>query len=344
MGTQDLSTRSTSRSVSGLHCTWLVPCARASSDDVDGISSGRSGTQQATEMAHPSHRWTYREGTLVDEPSRATSSSSYSLREIVLEREPIPVVDLFDDESVEGPEMEPVAPGIGLRTSIEEDPSEPTSDSEMTPEPERVAPAAAGDMGTFVADSLLVAASPTPIPPVESVSSFLVLPSLLWGGVKEHDICGYCLWREQWLDTVGQHIIELREEISQVDALFYMARQAHRQATARAIMLEAELGSQSPNHADEAVSESSQNRQSEPIREATPRPEQAIHKFRPPEFYGEVEQEIKAKLFLEQLNDIYDTLKYEDALRVTFEAFRLRGMAKDWWLRASETRTLKNKP
>ncbi|KAI5659210.1 hypothetical protein M9H77_28003 [Catharanthus roseus] len=47
-------------------------------------------------------------------------------------------------------------------------------------------------------------------------------------------------------------------------------------------------------------------------------------KFRPPEFYGDVEQEIK------------------DALRVTFAAFRLRGMAKDWWLRASEARTLKN--
>ncbi|KAI5681131.1 hypothetical protein M9H77_02358 [Catharanthus roseus] len=38
-------------------------------------------------------------------------------------------------------------------------------------------------------------------------------------------------------------------------------------------------------------------------------------KFRPPEFFGEVEQEIKAEQFLEQLNDIYDTLKYEDAPR-----------------------------
>ncbi|KAI5666302.1 hypothetical protein M9H77_16155 [Catharanthus roseus] len=65
-------------------------------------------------------------------------------------------------------------------------------------------------------------------------------------------------------------------------------------------------------------------RQSEPIREATPHPEQAMHKF-----YGEVEQEIKAKLFLEQLNDIYDTLKYKDALRVRFAAFRLRRTAKD---------------
>ncbi|KAI5680238.1 hypothetical protein M9H77_01465 [Catharanthus roseus] len=139
-------------------------------------------------------------------------------------------------------------------------------------------------------------------------------------------------------------------------------------------------GSQSPNRADEVMSENTQNRQSEPTREATPRPEQATHKvienfmikmtelletpmatrrnkrvpvtgvdealeqfleFRPPEFYGDVEQEIKAELFLEQLNDIYDTLKYEDALRVTFAAFRLQGMAKDWWLRASEARTLR---
>ncbi|KAI5653466.1 hypothetical protein M9H77_30653 [Catharanthus roseus] len=93
----------------------------------------------ASQMAHPSHRWTYREGTLVDDPCRTTSSSSssYSLREIIPEREPIPVIDLSDDESVEGPEMAPVAPGIGLGTSIEEDSSESTSDSEMTPEPER---------------------------------------------------------------------------------------------------------------------------------------------------------------------------------------------------------------
>ncbi|KAI5666120.1 hypothetical protein M9H77_15973 [Catharanthus roseus] len=77
----------------------------------------------ASQMAHPSHRWTYREGTLVDEPSRTTSSSStsYSLREIVPEREPIPVIDLSDDKSVEGPEMALAAPGIGLGISIEED-------------------------------------------------------------------------------------------------------------------------------------------------------------------------------------------------------------------------------
>ncbi|KAI5666849.1 hypothetical protein M9H77_16702 [Catharanthus roseus] len=130
-------------------------------------------------------------------------------------------------------------------------------------------------------------------------------------------------------------------------------------------------GSQSPNRADEAVSDSSHNGQSEPIREATPHPEQATHKvvenlmikmielleasmatrrnervpkFLPPEFYGKVEQEIKVELFLEQLNDIYNTLKYEDALRVTFAAFGLRGTAKELWFRASEARTLNNQP
>ncbi|KAI5677975.1 hypothetical protein M9H77_08925 [Catharanthus roseus] len=65
-------------------------------------------------------------------------------------------------------------------------------------------------------------------------------------------------------------------------------------------------------------------------------------RFRPSEFHGEVEQEAKAELFLEQLNDIYDTLQYEGARRVTFTAFRLRGAVKDWWLRISEARVLRN--
>ncbi|KAI5677337.1 hypothetical protein M9H77_08287 [Catharanthus roseus] len=33
----DLSTRTASRRVSRLHCTWLVPRTKASSDDVDGF-------------------------------------------------------------------------------------------------------------------------------------------------------------------------------------------------------------------------------------------------------------------------------------------------------------------
>ncbi|KAI5669495.1 hypothetical protein M9H77_19348 [Catharanthus roseus] len=52
-------------------------------------------------------------------------------------------------------------------------------------------------------------------------------------------------------------------------------------------------------------------------------------RFWAPESHGEVEQENKVELFLEQLNDIYDTLQYEGARRLTFTAFRLRGAAKD---------------
>ncbi|KAI5673377.1 hypothetical protein M9H77_13741 [Catharanthus roseus] len=51
-------------------------------------------------------------------------------------------------------------------------------------------------------------------------------------------------------------------------------------------------------------------------------------RFRPPEFHGKVEQEAKAELFLQQLSDIYDTLQYEGARRVTFTAFRLREQRK----------------
>ncbi|KAI5653231.1 hypothetical protein M9H77_30418 [Catharanthus roseus] len=146
-------------------------------------------------MAHPSHRWTYREGNLIDEPRRTTSSSSssYSLREIVPEREPIPVIDLSDDESVEGPEMAPVALGIGFGTSIEEDPSEPTSDLEMMPELEGVALADVEDTGTFTAGGSPLSVSP---------------------------ICGYCLWRKQRAEASSQQVVALREEISRMDALF----------------------------------------------------------------------------------------------------------------------------
>ncbi|KAI5661522.1 hypothetical protein M9H77_20845 [Catharanthus roseus] len=94
-----------------------------------------------------------------------------------------------------------------------------------------------------------VAASSTLIPPVESVSSFSVLPSLLRGGVKEYDICGYCLWPEQRAEAASQQVVALREEISRMDALFYAARQAQRQEMARAAMLERELAQTREAHA-----------------------------------------------------------------------------------------------
>ncbi|KAI5660233.1 hypothetical protein M9H77_29026 [Catharanthus roseus] len=222
------------------------------------ISLERSGAPRATEMTHPSHRWTYRKGTLIDEPSRTTSSSSYSLREIIPEREPIPVIDLSDDESVEGPEMAPVAPGIGLGTSIEEDLSEPTSDSEMMPEPDGVAPADTEGTGTFTAGGSPLSVSP---------------------------ICGYCLWCEQRAEAASQQVVALREEISRMDILFYAECQARRQETARAAirlriveLLETSMATRRNERvpatgADEAI--------------------ERFLKFRTPEFYGDVEQEIK---------------------------------------------------
>ncbi|KAI5663541.1 hypothetical protein M9H77_22864 [Catharanthus roseus] len=171
-------------------------------------------------MAHPSHRWKYREGTLMEGPSRTTSLSSYSLMEIVPEREPVPMIDLSDSESVKGL----IAQEVEFGASIKEDPSEveSESDAEMIPEPEGVAPADAEGTGTFT-----VGGSPWSVSP----------------------ICGYCLWREQRAEDASQQVVQLREEISRMDDLFYAAYQARRQETARATMLKRELAQMWEAHA-----------------------------------------------------------------------------------------------
>ncbi|KAI5648809.1 hypothetical protein M9H77_34814 [Catharanthus roseus] len=153
------------------------------------------------------YRKVYRYPTQPQFTYRIATSSSYSLREIVLEREPILVIDFSDSESIEGP----VATGIGLGASIEEDPSELKSDSKMMPKPERMAPADTGGMGTFVAGTLPIATSPTPIPLVKSVSSFPASLSLLQDGVREHDICGYCFWREQQAAMLEMELVQMQE-------------------------------------------------------------------------------------------------------------------------------------
>lgn len=45
---------------------------------------------------------------------------------------------------------------------------------------------------------------------------------------------------------------------------------------------------------------------------------------------------------MEKLNDIYDIFKYDDTMRVKFAAFKLKRVAEDWWLRASEPRALED--
>lgn len=83
-------------------------------------------------VAHHSHRWIYEEGTFVGGSSGTTSLSSYSLMGIVLERDPISIIDLLDSETIEGL----VAQGVELGVLIEEVFSEPESDVGLVPEPE----------------------------------------------------------------------------------------------------------------------------------------------------------------------------------------------------------------
>ncbi|KAI5649933.1 hypothetical protein M9H77_35938 [Catharanthus roseus] len=175
--------------------------------------------------------------------------------------------------------MAPVATGIGLRTSIEEDPSE------VRPPSQRVVSHCQCHLSMVIACG---------------VSNGLRPLDVLVASILRQNRC--------WIEYRNMS------------------------------------GSQSPNHANEVVSESSQNRQSEPIREATPCPEQATHKvienfmikmielletsmatrrnervsatvvdealerflkFRPPGFYGEVEQEIKYTAKFNRLTKYY---------------------------------------
>ncbi|KAI5663957.1 hypothetical protein M9H77_23280 [Catharanthus roseus] len=211
--------------------------------------------------------------------------------------------------------------GSGAWVSIEEDPSEADSDIKMLPEHGRVAP----------------------------VDAEGIAPS-------QQPVYGYCLWSEQqamaraaMLETElvqvqEAHVAREREILDLIDEWDWLRRFiaqfliTTRDSVDRAcVELESWPG--------ELLEVSTAVRRNERV--PAPGADEALErilKFLPPEFYGEVEQEIKDELFLKQLNDIYDTLKYENDLRVTFVAFRLLRMAKDWWLRASEARALKNQP
>ncbi|KAI5640302.1 hypothetical protein M9H77_00179 [Catharanthus roseus] len=133
----------------------------------------------------------------------------------------------------------------GVRTPSGEDPSEPTSDSEITPEPERVAPVAAGDMGTFVADSRWTADY----------------------GAERGDFSGRCpvLYSSPGTLTGNGEGRYARGRAKSV----YVTLEVYN--FWNFLIFRNMSGLQSPNHGDNAVSESSQNRQSKPMREATPR-------------------------------------------------------------------------
>ncbi|KAI5682514.1 hypothetical protein M9H77_03742 [Catharanthus roseus] len=168
--------------VSGLHCTWSVPRTGASSDDVDGFLTLRV---DPLEEGHSTLRvWPNRYlcgyriilcGGTVPQESVAYLTSDMGVRLFVIERS---YRNLVPMSSIWGSRPCPWSPTVALHVLLNlgrrscTDAQQATevlgqdelaSDSEMTPEPERVAPAVAGNMGTFVADSLPVAASPTPI-------------------------------------------------------------------------------------------------------------------------------------------------------------------------------------
>lgn len=81
-------------------------------------------------MAHHAYSLVHHEGTFVSSFGGSESSSSYSMREIVLERASVLVVDFSNTESIEGLAAGEVEMGI----KIEEDPIELEVDSKIETE------------------------------------------------------------------------------------------------------------------------------------------------------------------------------------------------------------------
>jgi hypothetical protein len=52
-------------------------------------------------------------------------------------------------------------------------------------------------------------------------------------------------------------------------------------------------------------------------------------KFQPLIFFGAAEQDQQAEQWVEQMEDIFQTLQYTEHLKFKFAAFRLRGPARD---------------
>ncbi|KAL3511934.1 hypothetical protein ACH5RR_024651 [Cinchona calisaya] len=53
-------------------------------------------------------------------------------------------------------------------------------------------------------------------------------------------------------------------------------------------------------------------------------------KFKPSEFVGEPDDE-KAEAWIEHVESIFVTLKYEDERNIAFSTFQLRGTVREWW-------------
>ena len=55
-----------------------------------------------------------------------------------------------------------------------------------------------------------------------------------------------------------------------------------------------------------------------------------FQKFKPPRFNGKKDEET-AERWIEAMEDIFETLQYSDARKVSFDRFQLEGPAKAWW-------------
>ncbi|KAI5675885.1 hypothetical protein M9H77_06835 [Catharanthus roseus] len=234
-------------------------------------------TNSTRKTLRPGHIWIYKDGTIVRGSASSTSSSSYSLWENNPERSLVPVVDIPDSdfETVDGP--------VGTEMDIEEDPSEPTTEMDTTEWIENVL----RDETTEEPSS-----GPTSGIPVSPTSFYEGSTSGLPVSSPIAETTGKML---------GPHSPDHEAEAMPESSSHEQTNTASHEIignfmTKMTELLEATLA----NRRGERAQSTSNN-------EALER----FLRFRPPEFHGEVEQEAEGELFLEQLNDIYDTLQYE---------------------------------
>ncbi|KAI5674207.1 hypothetical protein M9H77_14571 [Catharanthus roseus] len=179
------------------------------------------------------HRWIYKDGTIIRGSAGSRPSSSYSLREIHLERPSLAVVDILDSDSetIDGP--------TSIEMDIEEDPNEPTIGSAM-------------DTAGWIKNVLRVEMSEEPsIEPTSGIpasptslskGSTSDLPiSLLLAEIARSCFPVPCLSLEQGLQAVESQIVALQAELARTSRCFHSFRQARQLETARVDRLAVEV-------------------------------------------------------------------------------------------------------
>ncbi|KAI5650487.1 hypothetical protein M9H77_36492 [Catharanthus roseus] len=222
----------------------------------------------------------YQEGALVSGSSGTSLSSSYSLWDIFPEKDPIPISDLSDSETIEEPVGQQVE---AARQQI----------VELREEISRM-------------DALFLG-------PARHIDRFRS-----WTGLGSLSPSSFILLGMQWIEPApswspGKEVLvanTLRQSRPRIrDETFWLFKNMS--------------NSRPSNQADEAMFENSQSRQPEPIRENTPCPEQATY--------------MVMENFMIRMTELLET-------SMTTRRNELRGIAKHWWLRASKAQALKNQP